>query len=231
MSGWICSYRAIWEHPIFKGKAERVGVWDWMLKTAAWKETRFNVGSEVITLERGQLCVAQRQVSDATGMGRQSFRTFLRLLEAEGAIQICTSTKSTQSRTLITICKYDVYQVQQPKANPEPTQSQPTKEQVNNIPVGTAEKSAVVDPAKIMFDSGLNLLVEAGVPEIKARGIIGKWKKQAGVSSVIEAISRAKREGAIEPVSFIEGCLKWQAKPEAKRFQDLSPREQALALL
>ena len=125
IEGWICSYRAIWEHPIFEGNAERVGVWDWMLKTCAWKQTRFNAGPEVITLERGQLCVSHAQVTKATGITRQKFRTLLSLLEKEGAIKLSPATKSTKGRTLITICKYDKYQAQQPKANQGPTKGQP----------------------------------------------------------------------------------------------------------
>lgn len=211
MSGWICSYRAIWEHPIFKGNAERVGVWDWMLKTAAWKRVRFSAGADLIEIERGQLCVSQAQVSQETGMTRQRFRTFLKALEREGAVLTRPATKSTKGRTLITICKYDKYQAQQPEANQESTKEQPTKEQGNNIPVGAGKPA---DPVKVLFDSGIQLLTAAGKNESHARSILGKWKAAHGTEAVIAALGRAQREGAIEPISFIEGCFKFQAKKE-----------------
>ncbi len=209
--GWICSYRAIWDHPIFKGNAERVGVWDWMLKTAAWKPTRFNAGAEVITLDRGQLCVSQAQVTSATGMTRQSFRTFLKLLENEGAVQIRPATKLTKGRTLITVCKYDKYQDQQPKPNQTATKQQPTKEQGNNIPVGEADKSAP-DLASQIFTEGRKILCAAGQSDAAARSLLGKWRREAGDPVLVDAISRAQRENALDPVGFITGCLRFSKK-------------------
>lgn len=72
-----------------------------------------------------------------------------------------------------------------------------------------------VDPEKIMFDSGILLLGEAGKTETQARGLLGKWKRDHGAGLVIEAMGKAKREGAIEPVSFIEGCLRAAARAPA----------------
>jgi len=63
-----------------------------------------------------------------------------------------------------------------------------------------------------MFDSGVILLLSAGRSQQQARQLLGKWRKQAGAEAVIEAIGRARREGAVEPVTFIEGCLRFKAK-------------------
>lgn len=63
-----------------------------------------------------------------------------------------------------------------------------------------------------MFDAGIELLTSAGIPAQRARPILGKWRKQHGAEAVISAIGQAKREGAIEPVSFIEGCFKFRNK-------------------
>lgn len=68
--------------------------------------------------------------------------------------------------------------------------------------------SRALDPAKLMFDSGVALLVGSGRQERAGRALIGKWKQAYGAPAVIDAISRAHREGAEEPVSFIEGCLR-----------------------
>jgi hypothetical protein len=68
------------------------------------------------------------------------------------------------------------------------------------------------DPEKIMFDGAVAMLTAAGKSETQARSITGKWKRDYGAEAVISALARAKREGAIEPVSFIEGCLKQRGR-------------------
>lgn len=73
---------------------------------------------------------------------------------------------------------------------------------------------APIDPVKVMFDGGVSLLTSAGIPSAKARTLLGKWRKDHGAEAVIAAIGRAKREGAIDPVAFIEGCFRFTAKSE-----------------
>ncbi|TWI32759.1 hypothetical protein [Paracoccus sulfuroxidans] len=141
MSGWICSFRQMWDHALFKGDGLRVGVWHWLLHNAAWKETKFRVKGDVVTLSRGQVCLSHRQVEEATGMGRKALSTFLKALENEGAILVKTHHDARQGRTIVTICNYGKYQVgteaTAPETAPEPRQSRATKEQgkqLNNTP-------------------------------------------------------------------------------------------------
>ncbi|WP_242183251.1 HNH endonuclease [Sphingomonas sp. CARO-RG-8B-R24-01] len=75
------------------------------------------------------------------------------------------------------------------------------------IPAG-APPSPPVDPAKVMFDSGIALLGAAAVPERKARSMLGKWLRDHGPETVIVALGNAQREGAVDPVSFIERCFR-----------------------
>lgn len=190
----------------------RVGVWDWMLKTAAWKDTRFSTGGKSIQLKRGQLCISQAQVTEATGMSRQQLRTFIKALENEGAVQTQPATNLTKGRTLITICKYDKYQDSNQAANQTATKQQPIKEQGNNIPVGAGDNSPTVDPAKIAFEQGRKVLMAAGKSHAASGQIIGKWRKAHSDGEIIEALGKAQREGAIDPVGFIEGVFRHQAK-------------------
>jgi hypothetical protein len=76
----------------------------------------------------------------------------------------------------------------------------------------------VPDPDKVMFDAGLSLMAGAGVAEPKARQLIGKWKRDHGTPSVIAALGAAKREGAIDPTSFIERALRNGQHPDRNRF-------------
>lgn len=66
-----------------------------------------------------------------------------------------------------------------------------------------------IDPDKVMFDSGVALLKAAKVPDRQARSVLGKWRAAHGAAAVIDAIGRARRENAIDPVSFIEGCFRY----------------------
>ena len=208
MTGWFAVKHGITDHPIFSGRPERLAAWLWMLDKTAWADTMQDVGGEIVMVRRGELCASQAMMERGTGLSRQQLRTFLDVLRKAGTVQTRPATKSTKGRTIVTICNYDKYQAAQPSGNQAATKDQPTKEQDNNIPVGTAEKSAVRDPAKIIFESGTVLLVEGGKTETQARSILGKWRKDYGDEALIAAIGRAKREGAIDPASFIGGIFR-----------------------
>lgn len=65
------------------------------------------------------------------------------------------------------------------------------------------------DPEKVMFDSGVSLLGEAGVGPGKARSVLGKWRRDHGAAAVIEALGAAQRGGIVDPIPWIEG--RWKA--------------------
>lgn len=223
MSGWICAHRKMWEHPLFAGNAERAGMWLWMLHTAAWKETRFDVKGKTVTLQRGQLCISERQMAEECGVGRQVVRTFLRRLRDENAINQEPAHGLTQSRSIVTICHYEKYQDQRettnPEDNPAPTQRQPTKEQENNSSNEGADAPSLKKQA---FDQGVRLLMAAGYPSVaKARKHVGKWVRDHGEAEVIGVIAAA--DGRADPAAFIEGRFKkrsadpcdiWGVKPD-----------------
>jgi hypothetical protein len=73
---------------------------------------------------------------------------------------------------------------------------------------GAPSALPLIDPTKVMFDSGIALLGTKGIPKEKARPLLGKWRSQHGTESVIAALGAAQREGAIDPVPFIEKCLR-----------------------
>lgn len=68
------------------------------------------------------------------------------------------------------------------------------------------------DPAKVMFDSGRVLLMASGKSRDAAGKLLGKWRADFGPEAVIVALGKAQREGAIDPVAFIEGVLRHAAK-------------------
>ena len=66
-----------------------------------------------------------------------------------------------------------------------------------------------------MFDAGVSLIRSAGKSEAAARSWLAKARKDHGTESVIAAISAAKREGAIEPVSYMEASLRARDRTKA----------------
>jgi hypothetical protein len=92
---------------------------------------------------------------------------------------------------------------QNPNPNPNPSLSE--------ADASGAAAPPNPDPVKVMFDAGLGLLTRAGVADREARAIVGKWRKQSSTEAVIAALGRAQREGAIDPVGFVEGVLRFQS--------------------
>ena len=137
MSGWICSYRKIWQHPLFRGNAQRVGAWHWMMHMAVVADTRFMADGREVRLSRGQFCASQQQICDATGMTRKQVRSFLDALEAESAVVLKRANDAANGRTIVTICNYDQYQNMPASEGPSKGQARakqgPTKEQVNTL--------------------------------------------------------------------------------------------------
>lgn len=86
----------------------------------------------------------------------------------------------------------------------------------------SAENSPPEDPApdirKAVFDGGVSLLGKAGYDAKQARSMIGRWLKENDEADVLRALGKAQREGAIEPVAFMQGIFrhKRQHAPEGK---------------
>lgn len=106
MTGFVAAYRDSLDHPLFKGSADKLGAWMWLLMSAAWKQTKFDVNGKVITVERGQLSVSIRHLAEAWGWSKSTTERFLTRLKTETMIE----TEAGTGRLLITICNYDKYQ-------------------------------------------------------------------------------------------------------------------------
>lgn len=208
MTGWFAVKRGITSHPIFKGHPERLAVWLWLLDNVAWKDTTHDVKGKTINVPRGSVCASERHIADECGVGYQVVRTFLKRLKNEHMI----NAQVTHGKNVITLCNWDKYQQAGNKANAEGnapiTQDQRTKETREQIPVGE-DASATSDPSKVMFDAGKRILTSAGKSQAEAGRLLGKWRKDHGEEAVIAALGRCQREGAIDPVSYITGCLKF----------------------
>ncbi|WP_422028131.1 hypothetical protein [Roseovarius sp.] len=214
MSGWYAMKRGWMDHEIFESKQPytKREAWVWIVESAAYKATPVDIGGKPYTVPRGGMCFSLRFLAQKWRWSVKAVQTFLSQLEAHGIVQVSvakTGTGTKTKRTQITLCNYDKYQQVGDKTETREKQKSDKEEQGNNIPVGSAD---ALDPDKVLFDSGIQYLTASGIPERKARMLLGKWRKEHGTEAVIAALGRAKREGAIEPVAFIEGCLKFRAK-------------------
>lgn len=221
MSGWYKIKRGVLDHELFapSGKWSRFEAWVWMIENAAFRDAEINIGGKPYTVERGSLCFSERFLADKFGWSQKSLRTFLDALEAHNAIRqgvASTGQGMKSKRKQITLCNYDKYQSDGSKTESKENQNGSKEERIKKYTSYEGSVSAAADPAKIMFDAGIRLMGDAGVPERQARAIIGRWRTQHGAEAVIAALGRAQREGAIDPVSFIEGCFRFSARKSSQ---------------
>ena len=222
MIGWTAIYRKIWKNPIFAGRADRVGAFVWMIHTAAHGPRSYNANGSVIQLERGDLCASRKEISNATGLSEKEVRNLLECLSRASAIRLTRAKDRAKGKTIITLCNYDEYQpekVTRGQAGAKQGAKQgPTNKQLNNSdPKGSGAKAPVADPVKVLFDSGISILTASGISERQARGVIGKWRKEIGDADLITALGKCQREGAIDPVSFVQGIIRRDAKDPTRK--------------
>lgn len=218
MSGWFSVKRGMLDHDLFKpdGKWSKAEAWIWMIENAAISEKTVDIGGKPHTVPRGSLAYSLRFLADKWSWSVKAVRTFLSTLENHGAVRLeVVGNEKGTGRTQITLCNYDKYQSPGHAKGTERAHDGHKEEQETNIPPSEGA-SAPVDPDKVMFDAGRRLLAASGKSAADAGRILGKWRRDHGTEAVISAIGRAQREGAIEPVSYIEGCLRFQRKEAEK---------------
>lgn len=100
-----------------------------------------------------------------------------------------------------------------PTLTPTPKGSVETSVSTGAEAPESAEPADVIPTTKeLVWKHGKGLLAAAGKNREQAGRILGKWVGAHGEAAVLEALDRCKREGAIDPVAFVEGALRWKAK-------------------
>ena len=138
--GFVKLYHKALKHPLFKNPA----CWhyfDFCLLRAWWSDepTRVEVKGEEVVVGRGQFVAALRNDAKATGLTYQQIRTCRRKLEKFGILTL----KPTHLYTLITVCKYELYQDRQhatQHATQHTSNTHPTRVQHNNKNVKNVKK-------------------------------------------------------------------------------------------
>lgn len=74
-----------------------------------------------------------------------------------------------------------------------------------------------MDTKTTLFRPCLQWLIHnSGLPEPRARAMIGRWCKGYGDEQVLEAMTTAAREQPVEPVAWITACLQATDRAEAE---------------
>lgn len=73
---------------------------------------------------------------------------------------------------------------------------------------GPDPSAAPVDPREAIFAIGLPLLTQAGVSDKNARSFLGFLRKHNHDDAVLDALRRCGAEKALQPVEFLQGCLR-----------------------
>ncbi|WP_188260852.1 hypothetical protein [Azospirillum tabaci] len=110
MTGYYLMHRGWMDNPALGGKRDpfcKRAAWAWLIEEAAWKDTRSNVGGKWVDLKRGQLCCAYRYLAEAWGWSLGTVQRFIDRLETDTMVTRIVE----NGRLILTICKYDEYQV------------------------------------------------------------------------------------------------------------------------
>lgn len=197
--GTVVIDRGVFDHPLFKGPFSRRDAWLWLISEAAWKNTRVYIGGEIIELQRGQLAHSQRFMAKCWRWTRDRVRWFLQQLEQLKMID----SKTTPGHGIITICNYNVYQVE-PTSNTPATPQQPPKVKDSKNP--DSDSSAVcarelADELYTIFGFAPDFVPPAwmGLTHWLEAGLRGGWK-----SDLVRLAARkvaARRKGT-PPTNF-----------------------------
>lgn len=105
MSGFVVIHRSLIGHPDFRNDAEAMA-FAWMVMRASWKPVRVRYKGKAVSLERGQLCVSQRDMAAALDRDKGWVERLWKRLQTQGAIEVGRGAAAM----VITICNYAKYQ-------------------------------------------------------------------------------------------------------------------------
>lgn len=99
--------RELWDNPDFRdGEMTQREAFIWMIAHAVWKPQTVRLGSESISLDRGQLAYSLRFLAYKWGWSKSRVSRYLDVLKNRDTIETITGT----GFTVITVCNYDKYQ-------------------------------------------------------------------------------------------------------------------------
>jgi hypothetical protein len=240
MSGGVFAIsRGVFEHPCFAPEpfTEREA-WIWLIGEAAWRDKRIRVGKSIIQLKRGECAFSMRFMAGKWRWSESRVRRFLKRLKIDAMIDA----RSDAHATHITICKYNEYQrVSLPSdalgdaQSDAPATHKRRKEEDMEYTEDKEEPlrgrdASGGDVRKRLYDEGRRVLqARAGLPEARARTLIGKWVRDAGddAATVLAKIRQAEADAIIDIVPWVAKAIQprdsARLEPDPYRYVDTAP--------
>ena len=213
-NGYYVMARGWMNHPMFPSEPLcKRAAWLWLIENAGFRPRKVRLDGKEITLKRGQLIASVRHLATEWGWAPTRVHRFLKKLNRHNATGTAGATVGETAPRIITICNYDKYQAT-PSQGETATVVKPEQERIKEeSPYGKGSdelprNGAIINPTVVIFGQCLAYLTQNGVPEKKARSLLGKWRKEYGEGNVIEVASEASRQGISEPVAWIEKALR-----------------------
>lgn len=120
---YIKLFRKLLNSPIFENE-KALKIWIWCLLKATHKERLQLVGQQEVNLEKGQFVFGRKKASEELKMSESTIYKYIKLLEKLQMISVNSNNKFS----VITVEKWEEYQVKELKDNNKVT----TKEQQKN---------------------------------------------------------------------------------------------------
>ena len=120
---YIKLFRKLLNSPIFENE-KALKIWIWCLLKATHKERLLLVGQQEVNLEKGQFVFGRKKASEELKMSESTIYKYIKLLEKLQMISVNSNNKFS----VITVEKWEEYQVEELKDNNKVT----TKEQQSN---------------------------------------------------------------------------------------------------
>ena len=103
---WIKLHRRLLDSDVFK-KPDHLKIWTYLLLKASHCGKTFKHGDQTIQIEPGSFVSGRQKIAEETGFSESKIRRFLEAKKATNKLTI----KSTKQYSIITICKYSDYQI------------------------------------------------------------------------------------------------------------------------
>lgn len=148
MTGYYLMHRGWMENPALGGRREpfcRRAAWAWMIEEAKWRDEPENVAGKTVVIKRGQFCHSVRFMADAWGWDEKKVRRFLSRLQDDAMIACGT----VRGQSIVTLCKYEDYQVQPRGAAAATTEPAPhqRRDDAANLNTGNSGNKESSTPA------------------------------------------------------------------------------------
>lgn len=168
MSGFTFIHRRVLRHPVFRNEAEALA-FVWLIMRAAWQPTKVRYKDRLISLQRGQVAVSQRDMARALDRDKAWVERLWKRLKDEAMVEAVPEAGREAGVSVLNICNYNDYQSFQNKSEAageaEARQARGTEQEIE----GNKE-------TKEKKDGGAGYAFEGKVIRLKSTDL-ERWRK------------------------------------------------------